>query len=143
MSKFKLWLWMKWAALSARVNKYFENTYRTYMSAKALKEAEEFLKKFREGRGYLSYPPVSNSHCKHLKGGKLRGFCKDYNVACHTFPDGSKKIWCLNGCGFQIWSDRDNKDNRSKAWRGAIAMLEQSTNTPSSSERFADFKGYK
>lgn len=80
--------------------------------------------------------------CRHLKGAKASCWgvdkfggphssfaCKDYNVGCHTFVDGRTKIWCLNGCGFVSWNGDEN-------WTEAKRMVEQSTNCPSSSERW-------
>lgn len=71
-------------------------------------------------------------NCEHRKGGKRRGWGSrtDYNVGFHTFIDGSQKIWCLNGCGFEVW----NKPEWSFKWAFGWKMAEQSTNWPSSSE---------
>jgi hypothetical protein len=95
--------------------------------------ADRFLKKWRENRGEgwtysLQEKPKPNPYCKHLKGGRIRGVAKDYNVAGHTFPDGRVKIWCLNGCGFEAYPKDAN-------WQEAVAMLDESSNKRSSSER--------
>lgn len=70
--------------------------------------------------------------CNHLKGGRYRcwGGMLDYNVGFHTFIDGSQKIWCLNGCGFEVW----NKPDWSFKWAIAVKMVKRSSNCASSSE---------
>jgi hypothetical protein len=67
--------------------------------------------------------------CNHLKG-NLRGGCKDYCVSFHTFIDGSQRIACLKGCGFEVF----NKPEWSFKWTVGLKMVEQSTNTRTSSE---------
>ena len=67
--------------------------------------------------------------CNHLKG-KLRGSRKDYCVSFHTFIDGSQRIACLKGCGFEVF----NKPEWSFKWAVGLKMVEQSTNTRTSSE---------
>lgn len=60
--------------------------------------------------------------CTHLKGGKYRSpGMKDYALADHMFPDASRRIWCLI-CAKPFTPDE------------AAEMLQQSTNTRSSSE---------
>lgn len=83
--------------------------------------------------------------CRHMKGGDMSRFGwdkfggprgighKDYSVARHTFTDGRQKIWCLQGCGFVSWSG-DEK------WGQALTMADNSTNSPSSSERHVSMK---
>ena len=67
--------------------------------------------------------------CNHLKG-SLRGGRKDYCVSFHTFIDGSQRIACLKGCGFEVF----NKPEWSFKWAVGVKMVKQSTNWPSSSE---------
>jgi len=79
------------------------------------------------------------AECRHLKGaeasrwgvdrwgGNKFGTAKDYNLACHTFPDAKTKIWCLNGCGFTSSPSDPN-------WKQAVEMFRQSSNSKSSSE---------
>ncbi len=68
--------------------------------------------------------------CNHLKG-NFRGGIKDYCVSFHTFIDGSQRIACLKGCGFEVF----NKPGWQFKWAVGVKMVEQSTNKPSSSER--------
>jgi hypothetical protein len=68
--------------------------------------------------------------CNHLKGGNLRGGGKDYCVSFHTFIDGSQRIACLKGCGFEVF----NKPEWRFKWAVGLKMVEQSTNTRTSSE---------
>jgi hypothetical protein len=68
--------------------------------------------------------------CNHLKG-NLRGSRKDYCVSFHTFIDGSQRIACLKGCGFEVF----NKPEWSFKWAVGVKMVMQSTNTASASER--------
>ncbi len=68
--------------------------------------------------------------CNHLKGNQWGGR-RDYAVSFHTFIDGSQRIACLKGCGFEVF----NKPEWSFKWGVGMKMVEQSTNTPSSSER--------
>lgn len=85
--------------------------------------------------------------CKHLKGGssKARGQQRDPAVYAHTFTDGKVQIKCTL-CKAK-WMPKDTADylerNGSKipnwtgiGWREALAMAEDSSNRPSSSERF-------
>lgn len=130
---FALWLYPKWVRLSKAINNWLEAAYVEYHNAKNLAEAEEFLRKFRES-GNESFAQAKardrkpDPNCKHLKGGSsIRVGYKDYNVACHNFPDGTAKIWCLNGCGFVSWKG-------SKSWPSAIKLMERTTNTQTSSE---------
>jgi hypothetical protein len=83
-----------------------------------------FLKACRESQGYKT------GRCHHLKGGRVRlSSMRDYNMLTHTFVDGKTKIWCGNGCGFVSWYGDRN-------WKEATRMSDESTNTPSASERF-------
>jgi hypothetical protein len=70
--------------------------------------------------------------CNHRKGGKVSawGGRIDYAVSFHTFIDGSQRIACLKGCGFEVF----NKPEWSFKWAVGLKMVEQSTNTRTSSE---------
>lgn len=83
--------------------------------------------------------------CKHLKGGRrLKSDTKiDYNVILHVFPDGIWQIKCL-GCAAR-WRKTDTKEflfrngkkipNHTRmGWTEALVLVDQSTNTFSSSE---------
>jgi hypothetical protein len=85
--------------------------------------------------------------CRHMKGGKSRqrGQQKDPAVYAHTFTDGTTVIKCQL-CGAK-WMPKDTAEylfrNGSAipnwtgiGWREAIEMAGESSNKPSSSERF-------
>lgn len=85
--------------------------------------------------------------CKHLKGGKgrTRGQQRDPAVYFHTYPNGDRVIKCTL-CSAK-WTPKDTADyldrNGNKipnwtgiGWREAFEMVEDSSNKPSSSERF-------
>jgi hypothetical protein len=85
--------------------------------------------------------------CKHLKGGvgRTKGQQKDPAVYGHTFTDGKVHIKCQL-CKAK-WMPKDTKEyldrNGSKlpnwtgiGWAEAFEMAENSSNRPSSSERF-------
>lgn len=85
--------------------------------------------------------------CRHLKGGKSRqrGQQKDPAVYAHTFTDGTTVIKCQI-CGAR-WMPKDTAEylNRNGnaipnwtgiGWREAIELASESSNKPSSSERF-------
>lgn len=77
----------------------------------------------------LERTPCTQSH---LKGGPIRGGRgKDWNLACHTFPNGIKKIWCLYGCGLTVSSN--NSDTRIE-WAQMSRAFEDSSNRSSASE---------
>ena len=70
--------------------------------------------------------------CSHLKGGDIRrGVMKDYNVTGHYFPNGILRIRC-SICG-KKWFKGDPD------WSEAIRMVNQSTNSISSSEICNEF----
>lgn len=117
--------------------------------AKILKELEEQLKSKRAAQNTSEYKKgyqrflwlkslTPKKECKHLKGaegspwgidkygGPRRSSLIDYNVATHTFINGTTRIWCLNGCGFESW-EGDEK------WQQALKMIQQTSNTRSSS----------
>jgi hypothetical protein len=83
--------------------------------------------------------------CKHLKGGRrLKADTKiDYNVVLHVFPDGVWQIKC-HSCAAR-WRKQDTKEflfrggkkipNHTRmGWTEALVLVDQSTNTFSSSE---------
>lgn len=89
----------------------------------------------------------TQKNCKHLKGGKSRqrGQQKDPAVYAHTFTDGTTVIKCQI-CGAR-WMPKDTKEylNRNGSaipnwtgigWREALELAGESSNKPSSSERF-------
>lgn len=88
---------------------------------------------------------LKQARCKHLKGGKRgpKTQQKDYAVYQHTFINADTVIRC-QVCGMR-WRQQDTAEyllrngkkiaNHTKVgWREAIAMLDQSSNTISSSE---------
>lgn len=89
----------------------------------------------------------SQKACKHLKGGpgRSRGQQRDPAVYQHTFTDGKTQIKCTL-CKAK-WMPKDTEDyldrNGSKipnwtgiGWRQACELAMDSTNRPSTSERF-------
>lgn len=81
--------------------------------------------------------------CTHRKGGKLQSPRTDYALYHHTFTDQTTYIRCQI-CGMK-WRRVDTKDfiirkgetipnHTGIGWTEALRMLQQSTNTPSSSE---------
>lgn len=113
---------------------YLNTHLASYRLRKNIEYAEAFLKKFRVGKDEsrsLQNKPKPNPNCRHLKGRIFRDFFgfRDYNVAGHCFADGKIKIWCLNNCGFYSIAGDAN-------WKDALLMVEQSSNKPSSSERY-------
>lgn len=131
----------------------------TIMAAKeariAEKEAalEEALKnrdaqRRRDSDNYTIAKIEAQKACRHLKGGKgrQRGQQRDPAVYSHTFTNGDRQIKCQL-CGAR-WLPGDTDEyltrNGSKipnwtniGWGRAQEMCEDSSNKPSSSERFA------
>jgi hypothetical protein len=87
---------------------------------------------------------TAKKNCHHLKGASMvrlgnlgrwmldkyslsKGPFKDYNVSDHIFPDGTRVIKCLTGCG-KKWT-KDSPD-----WSEALKMVESSSNFRSASE---------
>jgi hypothetical protein len=122
----------------------------------AAKEAalEEALKardaqRRRDSENYTVAKIEAQKACKHLKGGKSRsrGQQKDPAVYSHIFTDRTQVIKCQL-CGAR-WMPGDTDEyltrNGNKipnwtniGWRKALDMAEDSSNKPSSSERFAE-----
>ena len=127
-------LYLKIVSFAEAIRNYFEGKLGEYRVAQAHKYADSFLKKFRAGQPSWAYSaqekPGPNPFCDHLKGGKdkKKWQVRDYSVVAHSFPDGTKKIWCQQGCGFV---SRPGDKN----WGLACDMLNSSSNKPSSSER--------
>lgn len=110
-------------------------------------EDEQLTPKEREERRVWRLQVTPRAECAHGKGGATsrwgvdiyganKSFGRrplDYSVGCHTFIDGSTKIWCLHNCGFIAWKKSDGTEDGN--WAEAIKMLQDSTNHPSSSER--------
>jgi len=87
--------------------------------------------------------------CRHLKGGKTRqrGQQRDPAVYVHTFTDRKVIIKCTL-CGAK-WMPKDTKEYLYRnggaipnwtgiGWNEAVEMAEDSSNKPSSSERFPE-----
>lgn len=140
--KIKLWMWNLWLHILTFVNGKFAPFVQqlerdAYKAAQAeqVRLADEFLRKFRSRENYKGFknvprnPAPHDLFCKHLKGGtSVKGVFKDYNMAMHTFPDGTVKIWCLLNCGFV---SRPGDAN----WLTAKNLMASSTNKSSESER--------
>lgn len=100
----------------------------------------------KESERYALAIIENQSKCKHLKGGSFRRRSQaiDPAVYGHTFADGKTRIIC-NLCKAK-WYPGDTAEfflrNGKKVpnwtgigWREAVAMAENSSNRPSSSER--------
>src|SRR5437899_5673915 len=100
----RIWLYIKIVSISKSLIGYFEPKLGEYYTQQNAERADAFLEKFRAKRDFKKYPLTRKApldpFCSHKKGGKRRGLHYDYNVGMHTFPDGTTKVWCLNGCGF-------------------------------------------
>lgn len=140
------WLYLKIISGLKSLTGYFDAKLGAYYTQKNHEYADAFLEKFREGRDNTwslgkpeTWPrkPKPNPNCDHRKGGRFKSKVHaDYNVAGHTFFDGSSKIWCLNGCGFVSFPGDAN-------WRVAMEMVDSSSNTWTASERIMPRrKGY-
>jgi len=101
----------------------------------------------KDSENYTIAKIENQKNCKHLKGGKgrTRGQQKDPAVYAHTFTDGSCVIKCQL-CSAR-WMSKDTSEylyrNGSAipnwtgiGWREAQQMVGESSNRPSSSERF-------
>jgi hypothetical protein len=88
---------------------------------------------------------LRQARCTHLKGGRKgpRSQVRDYAVGIHTFIDQKSSIRCFL-CKME-WKPKDTQEflfrkgkkiaNHTKiGWFEATKMLEQTTNTPTSSE---------
>jgi hypothetical protein len=111
----------------------------------ALKARDDQRRK--ESENYTVSKIETQKACKHLKGGKgrTRGQQRDPAVYSHVFTDGTRVIKCQL-CGAR-WLPGDTDEyltrNGSKipnwtniGWGRAQEMCEDSSNKPSSSERF-------
>jgi hypothetical protein len=88
---------------------------------------------------------LKQARCRHLKGGKHgpKSGVIDYNVGLHTYINGENIIKC-NSCmmkwkvndtiEFLVRGGRKIANHTKIGWAQAQAMLNQSTNTPTSSE---------
>jgi hypothetical protein len=103
----------------------------------------------RDSENYTVAKIEAQKACRHLKGGKgrQRGQQRDPSVYHHIFTDRTQVVKC-NLC-FARWlpGDTDEYLTRSGSkipnwtgigWRRALEMCEDSSNKPSSSERFAE-----
>ena len=96
---------------------------------------------------YAAAKMETQKNCRHLKGGKSRqrGQQKDPAVYAHTFTDGTTVIKCQL-CSAK-WTPKDTAEWYTRGtvkvknwtgigWREALEMAGESSNRPSSSERF-------
>lgn len=101
----------------------------------------------RDSENYTIAKIETQKHCKHLKGGKgrTRGQQRDPAVYGHTFTDGTVVIKCQLCQARWFPGDTDEYLTRNGnkipnwtgiGWRQAQEMAEDSSNKPSSSERF-------
>jgi hypothetical protein len=102
----------------------------------------------KESESYTIAKIETQTKCKHLKGGKgrKRGQQRDPAVYAHTFTDGTIQIKCTL-CSAK-WMPKDTREYlfrngnaipnwTSIGWQDAVALAEDSSNRPSTSERFA------
>ena len=101
----------------------------------------------KESENYTIAKIENQKACKHLKGGKgrTRGQQRDPAVYFHTFTDGSRVIKCTLCSARWLPGDTDEYLSRNGSkipnwtnigWTRACEMAEDSSNKPSSSERF-------
>jgi hypothetical protein len=112
----------------------------------ALKARDDQRKK--ESENFTISKIENQKACKHLKGGKgrTRGQQRDPAVFGHTFTDGTIVIKCQLCQARWLPGDTDEYLTRNGSkipnwtgigWRRAQEMAEDSSNKPSSSERFS------
>jgi hypothetical protein len=102
----------------------------------------------QESENYTATKIENQTRCKHLKGGASRSRAqqRDPNVFLHTFTDGTRVIKC-HGCQAR-WLPKDTDEYLTRngsqmpnwtgiGWRRALEMCDDSSNKPSSSERFS------
>ena len=101
----------------------------------------------RESETYTVGMINTQATCKHLKGSgtRRRNQQRDPNVFFHTFQDGTRMVKC-NSCRMK-WFPQDTRDFLTRngsaipnwthlGWKDAVELCEDSSNRPSSSERF-------
>jgi hypothetical protein len=108
-------------------------------------------RKFKQQETFEQAKIRHQRDCSHLKGGPNRNRLsrKDYNVSKHTFIDCTVRIRCLT-CGMKWFKDdtrsilirngKEHINHTGLGWTDALKMVEDSTNTPSASEHFPQFK---
>ena len=102
----------------------------------------------QESENYTASKIENQTRCKHLKGGATRSRAqqRDPNVYMHTFTDGTRVIKC-HGCQAR-WLPKDTAQYLTRngsqipnwtkiGWNEALLMCDDSSNKPSSSERFS------
>ena len=103
----------------------------------------------RDSENYTIAKIELQKACKHLKGGKgrQRGQQKDPAVYSHIFTDRTQVIKCQLCSARWLPGDTDEYLTRNGnkipnwtgiGWRRAVEMAEDSSNRPSSSERFSE-----
>ncbi len=103
----------------------------------------------RDSENYTVAKIETQTACKHLKGGKgrSRGQQKDPAVYSHIFTDRTQVIKCQLCSARWLPGDTDEYLTRNGSkipnwtgigWRRAVEMAEDSSNKPSSSERFSE-----
>jgi hypothetical protein len=132
------------AEMQALLRLMAEREAKTLVKDKALDEARERKEKARQASAEQTMinKKLSQVRCKHRKPPRP-GAAPDYAVYLHTFIDGTQRIKCQKCSMYWVPQDtathlfRDGKQvpNHTKVgWNEALAMLDQTTNKPSSSE---------
>lgn len=119
------------------------------LAAKDLQEEERIKARDKQreknAQDHTTRDLLRQARCSHLKGGRKgpRSQVRDYAVGIHTFITGRpeircficKMIWKMNDTAeFLIRNGRKIANHTKLGWYEATKMLEQTTNTPSSSE---------
>lgn len=113
--------------------------------ARLASEAKRQKQRDINARSHFNDKLTEQARCRHLKGGKnrVRTQVKDYAVYMHTFINTERVIRCQL-CGMK-WKPQDTKEflvrngkntpNHTKlGWEEALAMVNETSNTPSASE---------
>lgn len=112
------------------------------------------IERRRESERYAIAIIENQSTCRHLKGGasRKRSQQRDPAVYAHTFTNGDVYIKCTlckakwmpkDTAEFLFRGGRQVKNWTGIGWREAMIMAEESSNRPSSSERFFGTKKEK
>lgn len=117
------------------INRFVSWLYKLLEAERNRVTAEELRAKLAEleaqaranAAAHLRDLQLRQSRCFHMKGGRgPKPFHKDYAITDHTFADQSRQVRCQI-CG-KKWSKAEGN------WSEAEAMMNSTSNTPTSSE---------
>jgi hypothetical protein len=143
--RFMIFNWLK--PLMDAANVEFKNDIIHLKNREAVRVAEKLREKYEatltpEKRAALqARPPIGGcSHRKGIgpyvnaeaeaKGGENNWRIIDYNVAFHTFPDCTQKIWCMR-CNEAAWNRHGEKTPN---WEAFLELTRHTTNHQTQSE---------